>query len=206
MELNFQFRRTAQITGLMLLLAAATQAIYTALYISEANVPRQFLWGTEGLLFVLMAAFAGSALAQADRQHLAWSAITAAAVLNVVQVGIGLTMFGPFFEAAGQVEGLMPAARAVVAFSFMVYNAAKVLLALALIAFALERLNAGSKLLGGAGAVLGLVALVSNTASMAAGRDVFGELPLAGASGVLATVLLGLCLLSLPEVSEESSR
>ena len=49
------------------------------------------------------------------------------------------------------------------------------------------------------GALVGLVALVSNAASMAAGRDVFGELPLAGSSGVLATVLLALCLLALPD-------
>ena len=197
--MEFTFRRTAQITGLLLLIAAVTQAIYTALYVAEAEVPRQLLWGTEGILFVLMAAFAGSAMVRADRQHLAWSAIAAAAVLNVVQVGVGLTMFGPFFEAAGDVEGLTPAARAVVAFSFMVYNAAKVLLALALIVFGLARLNAGAQLLGGVSAVVGLVALVSNMASMAAGRDVFGELPLAGGSGVMATVLLGVCLLTLPD-------
>lgn len=193
--MEFTFRRTAQITGLLLLFAAITQAIYTALYVSEADVPRQLLWGAEGVLFVLTAAFAGSALAQADRYHLAWSAITAAAVLNVVQVGVGLTMFGPFFEAAGDVEGLTPAARAVVAFSFMVYNAAKVLLALALTVLGLARLSDGSKLLGGACALVGVVALFSNMASMAAGRDVFGDLPLAGASGVVATVLLALCLL-----------
>ncbi|MFT7321290.1 MAG: hypothetical protein ACI8SI_002850, partial [Congregibacter sp.] len=99
--MDFTFKRTAQITGLLLLLAAVTQAIYTALYVSEADVPRQLLWGTEGFLFVMLAAFAGSAMVQTDRQHLAWSAITAAAVLNVVQVSIGLTMFGPFFEASG---------------------------------------------------------------------------------------------------------
>lgn len=198
LTMDFTFKRTAQITGLLLLLAAVTQAIYTALYVSEADVPRQLLWGTEGVLFVLLAAFAGSAMVQTKGQHLAWSAITAAAVLNIVQVGVGLTMFGPFFEASGNVEGLAPAAKAVVAFSFMVYNAAKVLLALALLVFGFARLNAGSTLLGGASALLGLVALVANAASMAAGRDVFGELPLAGASGVLATALLAVCLLTLP--------
>lgn len=194
--MEFTFKRTAQVTGLLLLLAAITQAIYTALYVAEMDVPRQLLWGSEGFLFVLTAAFAGSALVQAQSQQLAWSAITAAAVLNVIQVGVGLTMFGPFFEAAGEVEGLNPAARSVVAFSFMVYNAAKVLLALALVVFGLAALNAGGKLLGGAGALVGGVALLSNSASMAMGRDVFGELPLAGASGVLATVLLAVCLLT----------
>ncbi|WP_439108165.1 thiamine biosynthesis protein ThiC [Congregibacter sp.] len=189
--------RTLQIIGFLLLLAAITQAIYTALYMSKADVPRQLLWGTEALLFVLMAAFAGSALAQAKEQHLALSAITAAAVLNVVQVGVGLTMFGPFSEAAREVEGLAPAARSVVAFSFMVYNAAKVLLALALIMLGWAKLAAGSKILGTASVLVGLVAMVSNAASMAAGRNVFGELPLAGGSGVVATVLLALCLLTM---------
>jgi hypothetical protein len=196
--MEFTLKRTTQITGLLLLAAAVTQAIYTAFYLSEADVPRQLLWGTEGALFVFLAAFAGSAMVQTDRRHLAWSAITAAAILNVVQVGVGLTMFGPFFEASGNVEGLTPAARSVVAFSFMVYNAAKVLLALALIVFGLEMLNAASKLLGGASALVGLVALLSNCASLAAGRNIFGDLPLAGGSGVVATVLLAVCLLTLP--------
>lgn len=196
--MEFTFTRTAQVTGILLLAAAITQAIYTAFYISEIAVPRQLLWGTEGILFVIMAAFAGSALAQSDRHQLAWAAITAAALLNVVQVGVGLTMFGPFFEASGAVDGMAPAARAVVAFSFMVYNAAKVLLALALLVFGLARLNAGSQLLGGASALIGLVTLASNAASMAAGRDVFGDLPLAGASGVVATALLAVCLLTWP--------
>lgn len=195
--MEFNFGRNAQVTGILLLIAAVTQAIYTALYVSEADVPRQLLWGTEGILFALMAAFAGAALVQSKRHQLAWAAITAAAVLNVVQVGVGLTMFGPFFEAAGNVEGLTPAARSVVAFSFMVYNAAKVLLALALLVIGLEISGAGSALLGRASAFIGLVALVSNSASMAAGRDVFGELPLAGGSGVIATILLGVCILTL---------
>jgi len=197
--MEFTLKRTAQLIAGLLFLAALTQAVYTALYLAEANVPRQLLWGTEALLFVLLAALAGSALAQARRLHLAWSAIMAAAVLNVVQVGVGLTQFGPFFEAAGEAGALKPAAESVVAFSFMVYNAAKVLLALALIVFGGERLVAGARLLGGASVAVGIVALVSNAASMAAGRDVFGELPLAGGSGVLATVLLAACLLMLED-------
>ncbi len=204
--MQLTIRQTAQITGVLLLVAALTQAIYTALYLSEAQVPRQLLWGTEGFLFLMLAAFAGSALVQVDRQQLGWSAITAAAGLNVVQVGVGLTMFGPFLDAAKELEALAPAAGAVVAFSFMVYNAAKVLLALALIVFGLAKRAAGSPLLGGFSVAVGLVAMVTNTASMAAGRDVFGELPLAGGSGVLATVLLALCLLSLPQSGAEGDK
>lgn len=192
MEITFD--RTVKITAALLLLAAITQAIYTALYVAEADVPRQLLWGLEGIIFTVMAAFAGSAMLQAKSAHLAWSAIAFAAVLNVVQVGVGLTMFGPFFEAAGEVEALAPAAGAVVAFSFMVYNAAKVLIAMAAFVFGMAKLSAGSKLLGGVTAAVGVVAMVSNALSLAMGRDFMGELPLAGGSGVAATVLLAVCL------------
>ncbi|MDJ0979799.1 MAG: thiamine biosynthesis protein ThiC [Erythrobacter sp.] len=192
--MDFTYARTTGIVAALLLVAAVTQAVYTALYLAEMDVPRQLLWGGEGLLFALMAAFAGSALAQAKGLHLAWSAIAAAAVLNVVQVGVGLTLFGPFREVAQAIPEAAPTAGAIVAFSFMVYNAAKALLALALIVVGLSR----GKVLGAVSALVGVFAFVTNTASMAAGRGVFGELPLAGGSGVLATVLLAVGLFALP--------
>ena len=197
MELTF--KRTAQVVAVLLLLAAATQAAYTALYIAQMDVPRQLMWGTEGILFTILAAFAGSALVQARRAHLGWAAIAFAAVLNVVQVGVGLTMFAPFGEAADAVEGMAPAAGAVVAYSFMVYNAAKVLLALAAIDFGIGKAKAGPATLGYLTAGVGAVALVSNALSLALGRGFSGELPIAGGSGVLATLLLAVCLLTLKQ-------
>ena len=200
--MEFTFKRTATIVAALLLIAAVTQAIYTALYIAEADVPRQILWVSEGFMLTVLAAYARSALAQAKRLQLAWAAITAAAVLNVVQVGVGLTMFGPFSEMSGVLEGLgveKDPARlmigSVVAFSFMVYNAAKVLLALALIVIGLDR----GKALGGLSALVGVVAFVSNALSMGLGRDFSGELPIAGGSGVFATILLALCLFGVRE-------
>ncbi len=195
--MDYSFNRNVTITASLLLIAAVTQAVYTALYIAEADVPRQLLWGAEGFLFTVLAAFAGAALVQAKQFHLGWSAITASAVLNVVQVGVGLTMFGPFREVANAVPEAAPAAGAVVAFSFMVYNAAKVLLALAAIVFGMGKMNAGSTALGGLTAAIGAIAFVSNTLSMALGRGFSGELPIAGGSGVLATILLAVCLFGL---------
>lgn len=193
--MEFTQQRTITITAVLLLIAAVTQAIYTALYLTMPEISRAPLWGIEGFLFVMLAAFAGSALAQTKRLHLGWSAIAAAAVLNVVQVGVGLTMFGPFGDAAGADPAFAPLIGAVVAFSFMVYNAAKVLLALAAIVFGSARMSSGGKVLGGLTALVGAVALVSNALSMALGRDFSGELPIAGGTGVLATLLLALCLL-----------
>jgi hypothetical protein len=191
-------QRTVTIVAALLLVAAITQSIYTALFLTMPELSRAPLWGIEGIVFTLMAAFAGSALAQAKRLHLGWSAIAAAAVLNVVQVSVGLTMFGPFGEAAKADPAFAPLIGAVVAFSFMMYNAAKMLLALAAIVFGLFRMNAGSKALGGLTALVGVVALGANALSLAAGRDVLGDLPLAGGSGVLATLLLAVSLFALP--------
>ncbi|MEO0418658.1 MAG: thiamine biosynthesis protein ThiC [Pseudomonadota bacterium] len=192
------FARNASLTAYLLLVAAITQAVYTGLYVAEITPPRQLLWGGEGLLFVLLSAFAGAALAQAKSLHVGWSAIFAAAVLNVVQVGVGLTMFGPFREVAEAAPETAPLAGSIVAFSFMVYNAAKVLLALAAIVFGLAKLNAGGKALGGLTVAIGAIAFISNTLSMALGRG-FTEIPVAGGSGVLATVLLAVCLFGMKD-------
>ena len=196
--MQHSFTRNIRMVALLLIAAATTQSVYTALYASGADVPRQLLWGAEGVIFTLMAAFAGASMLAAKEHHLGWSAIGFAAVLNVVQVGVGLTMFGPFFETAGEVEAFAPAAGAIVAFSFMVYNAAKVLLALALIDIGMAKLGSGSRLIGGIGVLVGTIAAIANALSMALGRDFAGELPIAGASGVLATVLLAIVLFNLP--------
>jgi hypothetical protein len=192
--MEFTFERTVKIVAILLIALVATQAVYTGLYLAEADIPRTALWGSEGLLFTLLAAFAGAAMIQAGRYAVGWSAIAFSAVLNVVQVGVGLTMFGPFRAAADNVDALAPVAAAVVAFSFLVYNAAKILLGLAALIFGVARMNAGAKLLGGAAALVGVVAMASNFAVMALGRDSIVPAPLAGASGVIATVLLALCL------------
>lgn len=183
--------------AVLLLATAVTQAAYTALYITQADVPRLWLWGIEGLLFVLLAACAGAALVQAKRFHLAWSAMAFAAVLNVVQVGVGLTLFAPFRAASQADAALAPLAAAIVAFSFFVYNAAKILIGLAALNIGATQLNAETgriKLLGGAAVVVGLVCIVANWAVMLLGRGSFVPSPVAGASGVMATALLALCL------------
>ncbi|MEL7298211.1 MAG: thiamine biosynthesis protein ThiC, partial [Pseudomonadota bacterium] len=111
--MDFTIKQTVQVVAGLLIALALTQAVYTALYIAKADVPRQLLWGLEGVLFVFLAAFAGAALVESKRLAVAWSAIACSAVLNVVQVGVGLTMFGPFREVAQGVEALAPAAGAV---------------------------------------------------------------------------------------------
>lgn len=192
MELSYS--RTLKITALLLLLAAITQPIYTALYLGAPEVDRQFLWGLEGLIFVLMTAFAGSALVMTKRYTLGFSAIAFSAVLNVIQVGVGLTQFGPFGEAAAANSDLAGVATSVVAFSFFGYNAAKILLGLAAIDFGMAKMKAGSKALGGLTVLIGGLAFVSNAIVMMFGRDGLLPPPVAGATGVIATLLLAICL------------
>ena len=192
--MDFTFDRNVKLTAILLMIAAVTQAVYTALYVAEADVPRAALWGSEAALFVMTALFAGTAMVQAKSLQIGFVAIGFAAVLNIIQVGVGLTQFGPFFEAAGAIEGMEPAANSVVAYSFMIYNAAKAMLAFAAIIFGMAKLAEGAKALGGLTAAVGAIAFVTNILSMAMGRDWSGELPLAGGSGVLATVLLAVCL------------
>ncbi|MCR9196758.1 MAG: hypothetical protein NXH88_18630 [Hyphomonas sp.] len=187
-------KTTIKFLAILLLLAAVTQPIYTALYLGAPEVDRQFLWGFEGLLFVVTAAFAGSALVMARRYTLGFSAIAFAAVLNVVQVGVGLTQFGPFREAATANPDLGGVAFSVVAFSFFGYNAAKILLGLAAVEFGMARMKAGGKALGGLTALVGAVAFVANTLVMMFGLNGFVPSPVAGGSGVVATLLLAVCL------------
>jgi len=192
--MEFTQKQNVQIICALLFLTVISQALYTVLYVAASDVPRQWLWGLEGLIFVLLAAIAGSALVQAKSYALGFSAIFASAILNLVQVGIGLTQFGPFREAAQGVEAIAPAAGSVVALSFFIYNAAKILLGLAAVVFGSAISQAGSKVLGRLTVFLGFVAVVANSVVMMFGR--IEGIP-SGATGVVATLLLAICLLKL---------
>ncbi len=195
--MDLSHSQTVKTIAALLLLAAITQPIYTALYLAAPDVDRQALWGIEALIFVVLAAVAGSALVTAKRYTLGFSAIAFAAMLNVIQVGVGLTQFGPFRAAAELNADLGDVAFSVVAFSFFGYNAAKILLGLAALVFGLAKMSEGNKLLGGLTVLVGGIAFVANTLVMMFGLQGFLPSPVAGGSGVLATLLLALCLFSL---------
>ena len=194
--MEFTQRQNIKYVASLLFLAVITQAIYTALYVAANEVPRQWLWGLEGVLFVVLAAVAGSALVQSKTYTLGFSAILVSAIFNVVQVGIGLTQFGAFREAAQAIEGLAPATGSVVALSFFIYNAAKILLGLSAVIFGVAVLKASSIWLGRLTVLLGIVAIVTNTIAVMFGR--IDGVP-SGATGVVATLLLAVCLFKLQD-------
>ena len=149
------------------------------------------------MVFTVLVAFAGAAMVQAKNSQLGWSAIAFSAVLNIVQVSIGLTLFSSFGKVAGAVEGAQPLIGGVVALSFMIYYAAKVLLGLAAVVFGMTSIAKGGKAIGGLTALAGVVAMFANGILITFGRDGFLPSGVAGASGMIATLLLAVCLISL---------
>ena len=195
--MEFTNKRITLITASLLLVLAITQAIYSALYSAEISFSRQVSWGIEALAFTLLIAFAGTAMVQAKNTQLGWSAIAFSAVLNIVQVSIGLTLFSAFGKVAGSVEGAQPLIGGVVSLSFMIYYAAKLLLGLAAVVFGLSFIAKGGKAIGGLTALVGVVAMFANGILLTFGRDGFLPSAVAGASGMIATLLLAICLFSL---------
>ncbi|MEM9333077.1 MAG: thiamine biosynthesis protein ThiC [Pseudomonadota bacterium] len=203
--MEFTQSTTVKTVAVLLLLTAVTQPIYTALFLAAPDVSRQFLWGLEGLLFVLLAVFAGSALGMAKQYSLGFSAIAFSAVLNLIQVGVGFTQFGPFNAIAKTNTELGGIAFSIVAFAFFIYNAAKIMLGLAAVVFGVAINKEGKKILGSVTALTGAIAIVSNTIVMMVGIRGFFPSPIAGGSGVLATILIALCLFSIIKKDNQHS-
>ena len=190
--------KTIKVIAVLLLLSAITQPIYTALFLGAPDVAsRQVIWGLEGLVFVFLAAFAGSALVMAKRYTLGFSAIAFSAVLNTLQVGVGYTLFMPFGQTAEANAELGAVSFSVVTFGFFIYNAAKILLGMAAVIFGIANSNQGRKALGGITAFVGAVAIVANAIVLMLGITGAFPSPIAGGSGVAATLLLAISLLSL---------
>ena len=190
--------KTIKVIAALLLLSAITQPIYTALFLGAPDVAsRDAIWGLEGLVFVFLVAFAGSALVMAKRYTLGFSAIAFSAILNVVQVGIGYTLFQPFSQAAQANAELGAVSFSVVVFGFFIYNAAKILIGMAAVVFGIANSNQGRKALGGITTFVGAVAIVANAIVLMLGIAGGFPSPIAGGSGVAATLLLAICLLSL---------
>jgi len=180
--------------AILLVLVVVSQPIYTALFLNAPDVDRSFLWRFEGVAFVLMAAFAGSAAITYKRFALVFSAIAFAAVLKLLAVGLGLTQFGPFASAATLNSELSGIATSILALSFFCYNSGNMLLGLASLAVGRTLMGDGSRELGGVAALTGVAALITNSIVMMFGYQGILPSPIAGGLGVLATLFLALCL------------
>lgn len=188
--------QTKKIIAVLLLLLAISQPIYTALFVGAPEFDRQFLWRLEAIIFVLLASFSVSASVMAKHHTLGFSAIALGAVLKLLAVGLGLTQFWPFNAAAELNPDLSDVATSILALSFFCYNSGNILLGLAAVDFGKDKVREGGRVVGGATLLVGAIAFVTNTLVMMFGFQGFFPSPVAGGFGVLATLLLAVCLFS----------
>ena len=178
----------ARIAVITLIGTVVTQLVYIGISSSGGEVNRDIIWGVEVVLFAVIAV-AGFALIAA--RPIMGAALGTFGLLNTIQAGVGLVMFGPLFEGG---EALAPFAGAVLAVAFLLYFAAKLAIGLgALIAglLAFRYTTGASKALGGLAALAGIVAAVLNAAAIFPATDLTYP---AGGAGTLATLLLALIL------------
>jgi hypothetical protein len=182
--------RYLQAVPLAMIVLVVTQLSYVVLSNSGFEMHRMVIWTTEAVAFLGITVLALVALAQNSRLAPAWAAIAVSGVLNVVQVGMGLAMFGPLNDAG---EAMAPAYEAVVAGAFFLYFAGKWLFGLAaiLVGAAMLRGTGLAKAAGVLASLSGLAAMAVNLLGMATGMAWIFP---AGAAGTAATLLLAIAL------------
>lgn len=189
--MDFTARRSTQIIIFALFSVVITQLIYVALSSADADINRMVIWITEAVAFLAMSLFGLILLVQSNSNGAAWIAVVLAGIFNVIQVGMGLAMFGPLTDAG---EAMAPAFQSVLAGAFFLYFVGKFLFGFAAILTGATLLRSGAGTANGVGglAVLtGLAAMATNLVAMAVGMDMVQS---AGAAGTVATLFLGIAL------------
>lgn len=185
-------RSLATFVSAALLLTVFSQIIYTATLsgvgIIEGWPLRSTIWTIELLLFTSIAIASLVGLVRSSDMQFGWSALVVAGLINMVQSGIGLSMFLPATRAGAEFAPLMGT---VLAGSFLFYYLAKVALGLGAIFFGLSlfRNDKGiARVVGLVSLIVGVIAVALNVAAVLLGR---GGVPLAGVSGAVATFFAG---------------
>ncbi len=183
-------RSIATYISIMLLLTVATQIFYIATLggvgIVEGWPPRSTLWTAEILLFSGITIASLVALVRSPAMPWGWAALVVAGAINIVQSGIGLSMFLPAAKAGPEFAPLMGT---LLAGSFMFYNLAKAIIGLAALLFGLSLFRSDMtkvRAVGLISMIAGVIAIVLNIAAVRLG---LGSVPFSGASGAIATLL-----------------
>lgn len=176
-------RNTAALVSIMLLLTVATQLLYTATLSGVGIVDgwplRSTIWTAELLLFTGIAMVSLVGLIRSPNMQLGWAALIVAGLINMVQSGIGLSMFLPATNAG---EEFAPLMGTVLAGSFLFYNLAKAIVGLAALIFGLSLFRNGQsigRVVGLISAIAGAIAIALNVAAVNLG---LGSVPFSGAS------------------------
>ncbi len=185
----------ARIAAVGLLVTAIIQVLVVTLHApgaEHANPSALFKWRIEVVAYLAVMLF-GTALI---RNHpLMGSGLAACGIFNVIQLGIGLGAFRPLLDGG---EHLEPVFDALWRTAFFLYFAGKAGLGLAGIAYGahLWRMRPGGwRIFGGAVALSGAVGLAAGIAAMVTGPALIF---LAGATGVIAALLLAAALTFAP--------
>jgi len=167
-----------------------TQIIYIAKSTYKIEIPSFAIWSVEAVLFLALAVSGLVAMLQKGQNALAFAAIAMGAMLNVFQVGMGMTMFTPLSDAGTSQEAVYGA---VVAMAFFLYFSGKLLFGFAAVSVGqrLMRETGSNRIAGLLAIASGLIAILVNFGGMAIGM---AWLYPAGATGTLATLFLALAL------------
>lgn len=202
-------RRAGTLIAAALILGVVTQIFYMmtlggpqasdpAAGVTNADVVQYFterwpeiatVWTIELAAFSVIAVAGLVAMVRGAPAPAAWAALLFSGLFNVIQVGIGLSMFRP---AALAGEAFAPVFSVVVAGAFLFYFLAKVLLALAgigfgLLLFAGDRTSA--KAVGALAVLFGLAAAALNILAIPQGMAMVFEAGAAGTAAALTTAI-----------------
>ena len=188
--MKIESHRAAQIIAAALVITAITQLVYVILG-GGGNQPVAYpIWRIETLTALVVALLAFIIV---ERKPLVGGCLAVAGIFNVIQTGMGLTMF--YQLGYGGDVPPNPVFFPVLRMSFFLYFAAKAALGVAAIALGMELWQAqasGSwRIVGVLSAIAGLGALLLNVAAMMLG---LGVVPFAGAAGVVAALFTALGL------------
>lgn len=184
--------------AILLLVTVATQVFYiTVVSAAGDETPlRPATWLVELLTFVgITVSGITLAIRDSQRAHL-WSLVALSGLFNMLQIAMGLSMFGPAYEAHETVPNLFAT---ILGGAFFFYFLAKLLLGLAALAIGgvAARSGAGlARIFGGLAALAGVAAVGIGFLAM---LDRDGWMFPAGAAGTAVAALFALSLLTAKE-------
>jgi hypothetical protein len=188
--MKFNLNHAAQLIAAALVVTAITQLTYVILGGSGNSHIAYPIWRTETASALVVALFA---FVIVKHHALVGGCLAVAGIFNVIQTGLGLTMF--YQLGYGGDTPPNPVFMPVLRMSFFLYFAAKAALGVAAVALGLElwQTIAGGvwRVIGLLVGLAGLAALLLNTAAMLLG---LGVVPFAGAVGVVAAVSTAVAL------------
>jgi hypothetical protein len=189
--MNFDANRAAQLVATALVVTAITQMVYVILEGGGKSHVAYPIWRIETLSALIVALFS---FVLVKRNALVGGCLAVGGIFNVIQTGMGLTMF--YQLGYGGDAPPNPVFLPVLRMSFFLYFAAKAALGVAAIILGMElwqRISGGMwRFVGLLVGLAGLGALVLNAAAMTMG---LGVVPFAGAVGVVAAVFTALALI-----------